>query len=72
MARERVPHVSYEVQWLLPRQATIVNASMNSDAARTRMSDAAMAVVERALTDESGEASITITVRRLAKEPQSR
>jgi len=67
MSRDRVPHVSYEVQWLLPRQATIANAGINSDAARTRMCDAADAVVRRALEDEGGVASITITVRRVAK-----
>lgn len=69
MSRDRVPHVSYEVQWLLPRPSTITNAGINADAARTRMHDAADAVVQRALEDESGEASITITVRRVAKKP---
>jgi hypothetical protein len=69
MARDRVPHVSYEVQWLLPRPATIANAGINADAAGTRMRDAADAVVRRAIEDESGVASITITVRRVAAKP---
>jgi hypothetical protein len=66
---DSVPLVSFEIEWGAPHVATIKTSRFNSDAARTRLSEVARAAVEHALTCEAGEASVTIRVRRTAKEP---
>lgn len=69
MPQERVPHVGFTVEWAAPMQATIDTSSVNMDAAATRLRDVASAVVMHALRSKGGTATVTITVRRKAKEP---
>lgn len=66
---EIVPLVGFEVNWHLPRQSQITMGKINSDAAGTRLKDAIDAAIHQALSSTDGVASVTITVRRVAKGP---
>lgn len=66
---EIVPLVGYEVSWGAPVQTQIAMGRINSDAAKTRLADAAKTAVTHALESSDGVATVTITVRRISKEP---
>jgi hypothetical protein len=67
---ERVPQVEIEVMWLRPHESSS-SLNCNSDRAATRVMDAARAAVQFALESKDGEAKVTITVKRKAKNPVS-
>ena len=69
---DRVPQVEYQIEWHSPQQAKVSMKKLNSDAASTRMRDVARAVVHHALKSDDGLSSVTITVRRVAKNPVRR
>ncbi len=68
---ERRPHVAITVEWKHPTEATIINHSISSDVARTRLTDVMTSAVQHALETDNGLATVTITVVRKAEKPRT-
>lgn len=69
---EKIPAISFSVEWRMPTQATTIVHRISSDAAISRLRDVVYAAIDHALVSKGGEAAVVIIVNRLAKNPIER